>query len=64
MTVTLFLEVIGIAARVSGKPSAQWTAKDAVDQDLCIYGDDADDLVEALCDEFGDWLLTGLGINL
>jgi hypothetical protein len=48
--------VMEIVREVSGKRSARWVTGDALDQDIGVYGDDADDLVEALCREFGDWI--------
>lgn len=44
-----------IVLTVSGKSQAL-SAEAAIDQDLAIYGHDADDLVEALCEKWGDWI--------
>lgn len=49
-------KVMGIVQEATGKRSAPWVAGDALDQDIGVYGDDADDLLEALCGEFGDWV--------
>ncbi len=46
------IHVVADHSRVSGDP----TASSAVDQDLHIRGDDADELVAALAESFGEWL--------
>lgn len=47
-------QVIEIAKRASGRRRA--SENSALIDDLRIIGDDADDLIDLLCNRFGDWV--------
>ena len=55
MTPTLG-QVIGIVADRAGVSQSDLTGREAVDQDLKIQGDDAEELIKLLVGTFGEWL--------
>lgn len=46
--------VIDIVSEHSGMRRERLSSKSAIDQDICISGDDVTELAEALAEEFGD----------
>jgi hypothetical protein len=50
-------QVLQVIASVRGKEITAASENSALDQDLAIYGDEAEEFVEALCEEFGDWIV-------